>query len=126
MSLEAEMLLETSALRSGYGSSVVVHDLDLNVTAGEVVAVMGRNGVGKSTLLKTLMGVLGAGGGSIAFNGHDVTRWTAHRRARAGIGYVPQGREIFPFLTVAENLYIGLEARNRSRDQAPPWLFERK
>ena len=124
MSLEAEMLLETSALRSGYGSSVVVHDLDLNVTAGEVVAVMGRNGVGKSTLLKTLMGVLGAGGGSIAFNGHDVTRWTADRRARAGIGYVPQGREIFPFLTVAENLYIGLEARNRSRDQAPAWLFE--
>ena len=118
------MLLETSALRSGYGSSVIVHDLDLQVNAGEVVAVMGRNGVGKSTLLKTLMGVLGAGGGTITFGGDDVTRWHADRRSRAGIGYVPQGREIFPFLTVSENLYIGLEARSRSRDQAPPWLFE--
>jgi urea transport system ATP-binding protein len=124
VSREREVLLETSALRSGYGSSVVVHDLDLQVAAGEVVAVMGRNGVGKSTLLKTLMGVLGASGGSIAFGGDDVTRWAADRRSRAGIGYVPQGREIFPFLTVSENLYIGLEARRRSRSQAPAWLFE--
>ena len=118
------MLLETSGLRAGYGSSVVVRDLDLAVAPGEVVAVMGRNGVGKSTLMKTLVGVLGAGGGSISFDDEDVTRWTADRRSRAGIGYVPQGREIFPFLTVAENLYLGLEARSRTRGDSPPWLFE--
>ena len=118
------MLLETRGLRAGYGSSVVVHDLDLAVAPGEVVAVMGRNGVGKSTLMKTLMGVLGASGGSITFAADDVTRWTADRRSRAGIGYVPQGREIFPFLTVAENLYLGLEARSRTRNHSPPWLFE--
>ena len=119
------MLLETRALRAGYGSSTVggggVHDLAVNVAAGEVVALMGRNGVGKSTLMKTLVGVLAARGGSISFNGADVTGWAAHRRSRAGIGYVPQGREIFPFLSVAENLFLGLEARGGSRDRAPAW-----
>jgi urea transport system ATP-binding protein len=118
------MLLETHALQAGYGSSTVVHDLDLKVAAGEVVAVMGRNGVGKSTLMKTLVGVLGARAGTITFNGADVTGWTADRRSRAGIGYVPQGREIFPFLTVAENLFLGLEARGGSRDRTPPWVYE--
>ena len=118
------MLLETHALRAGYGSSTVVHDLDLKVAAGEVVAVMGRNGVGKSTLMKTLVGVLGARAGTIAFNDTDVTGWTADRRSRAGIGYVPQGREIFPFLTVAENLFLGLEARGGSREDTPPWVHE--
>ena len=118
------MLLETRALQSGYGSSTVVHDLDLTVAGGEVVAVMGRNGVGKSTLMKTLMGVLNARAGSIVFDATEVTGWTADRRSRAGIGYVPQGREIFPFLTVAENLFLGLEARGGSRDQTPAWLYE--
>ena len=118
------MLLETLGLQAGYGSSTVVHDLDMRVAAGEVVAVMGRNGVGKSTLMKTLVGILDARGGTIAFSGGEVTRWSADRRSRAGIGYVPQGREIFPFLTVAENLFLGLEARGSSRAQAPAWVFE--
>ena len=118
------MLLEARGLQAGYGSSAVVRDLDLAVAAGEVVAVMGRNGVGKSTLMKALVGLLAARGGSIAFNGGEVTRWSADRRSRAGIGYVPQGREIFPFLTVAENLFLGLEARGGRRSQAPAWVFE--
>ena len=118
------MLLETRGLQAGYGSSIVVRDLDLQVAAGEVVAVMGRNGVGKSTLMKTLVGILEARAGSIAFNGGEVTGWRADRRSRAGIGYVPQGREIFPFLTVAENLFLGLEARGRARNQAPAWVLE--
>ena len=118
------MLLETRALRAGYGSSTVVHDLAVNVAAGEVVALMGRNGVGKSTLMKTLVGVLAARAGSITFNSADVTGWAAHRRSRAGIGYVPQGREIFPFLSVAENLFLGLEARGGSRHRAPAWVWK--
>ena len=118
------MLLETRGLQSGYGGSTVLHGVDLAVTAGEVVAVMGRNGVGKSTLMKTLMGVLATRSGAISFDGTDVTGWTADRRSRAGIGYVPQGREIFPFLTVAENLFLGLEARGGSRADTPEWLYE--
>ena len=110
------MLLETRALRAGYGSSTVVRDLELQVAAGEVVALMGRNGVGKSTLMKTLVGVLAARAGTITFNGADVTGWTADRRSRAGIGYVPQGREIFPGITVLENLRMG--ARTRGREEA--------
>lgn len=118
------MLLETRGLQAGYGSSAVVHDLDLAVAAGEVVALMGRNGVGKSTLMKTLVGILAARRGAITFNGAEVTGWSADRRSRAGIGYVPQGREIFPFLTVAENLFLGLEARGGARSQAPAWVLE--
>lgn len=118
------MLLETRGLQAGYGSSIVVRDLDLQVAAGEVVAVMGRNGVGKSTLMKTLVGILAARAGSISFNGGEVTGWRADRRSRAGIGYVPQGREIFPFLTVAENLFLGLEARGGARSRAPAWVLE--
>ncbi len=118
------MLLETRGLQAGYGSSTVLHGVDLAVAPGEVVAVMGRNGVGKSTLMKTLIGVLAVRAGDITFTGADVTGWTSYRRARAGIGYVPQGREIFPFLTVAENLLLGLEARGRSRDEMPAWLYE--
>ena len=118
------MLLETRGLQAGYGSTAVVHDLDMAVAAGEVVAVMGRNGVGKSTLMKTLVGILAARRGAIAFNGGAVTGWSADRRSRAGIGYVPQGREIFPFLTVAENLFLGLDARRGSRSRAPAWVLE--
>jgi urea transport system ATP-binding protein len=92
-----------------YGQSVVVHDINLEVVPGQVVALMGRNGAGKTTLLKSIIGAMSFRRGSMFLDGRDVTRWRSYQRARAGIGYVPQGRGIFPFLSVYENLMIGLE-----------------
>ena len=97
-------MLTVERLDVAYGESQVVWSMDLDVPAKSVVCLMGRNGVGKTTLLKTVMGLLPARAGRIMFDGADVTRWPSDRRARAGIGYVPQGREIFPHLTVEENL----------------------
>jgi urea transport system ATP-binding protein len=99
-------MLSVERLDVAYGSSQVVWGVDLTVGAREVVCLMGRNGVGKTTLLRTVMGLLPARGGRVTFDGVDVTRWSADRRARAGIGYVPQGREIFPHLSVEENLRV--------------------
>jgi urea transport system ATP-binding protein len=99
-------MLAVERLAAAYGGSQVLWDLDLHVGFGEVVCLMGRNGVGKTTLLKTIMGLLPPRGGRVVLDGVDVTRWSADRRARAGIGYVPQGREIFPHLSVLENLRV--------------------
>jgi urea transport system ATP-binding protein len=99
-------MLSVERLDVAYGSAQVVWGVDLRVGAREVVCLMGRNGVGKTTLLRTVMGLLPARGGRVTFDGADVTRWSADRRARAGIGYVPQGREIFPHLSVEENLRV--------------------
>ena len=99
-------MLSVERLDAAYSGSQVLWGVDLHVGAGEVVCLMGRNGVGKTTLLKTVMGLLPARGGRVVFDGTDVTRWSADRRARAGIGYVPQGREIFPHLSVLENLRV--------------------
>jgi urea transport system ATP-binding protein len=97
-------VLAIEGLDAAYGESQVLWGVDLAVPAGSVVCLMGRNGVGKTTLLRVTMGLMPARAGRVKFDGQDVTRWTSDRRARAGIGYVPQGREIFPHLTVAENL----------------------
>jgi urea transport system ATP-binding protein len=97
-------MLSVERLDVAYGGSQVLWGVDLEVPKGSVVCLMGRNGVGKTTLLRTAMGLLPARAGRVTFDGADVTRWAPDRRARAGIGYVPQGREIFPHLTVAENL----------------------
>ena len=99
-------MLGVERLDAAYGGAQVLWGVNLGVGAGEVVCPMGRNGVGKTTLLKTVMGVLPARGGRVTLDGVDVTRWSADRRARAGIGYVPQGREIFPRLSVLENLRV--------------------
>ena len=109
-------MLSVEALDAGYGGSQVLWGVDLSVSTGQVVCLMGRNGVGKTTVLKTIVGLLPARGGRILVNGVDVTRWSADRRARAGIGYVPQGREIFPHLTVEENLRVSLLGCGRARD----------
>jgi urea transport system ATP-binding protein len=101
-------MLQIEALDAGYGGSQILWSVNLSVTSGQVVCLMGRNGVGKTTLLKTIMWLLPARGGRIALDGVEVTRWSPDRRARAGIGYVPQGREIFPHLTVEENLRMSL------------------
>jgi urea transport system ATP-binding protein len=102
-------LLALSNVSIAYGESVVVHGITLDVRAGQVVALMGRNGAGKTTLLKAIIGVLRPRRGALSLDGQEITTWPAYRRARAGIGYVPQGRGIFPYLTVLENLLIGLE-----------------
>ena len=99
-------MLTVERLDVAYGGSQVVWGVDLSVGFGEVVCLMGRNGVGKTTLLKTVMGLLPARAGGITFDGADITRWSPDRRARAGIGYVPQGREICPHLSVEENLRV--------------------
>jgi urea transport system ATP-binding protein len=99
-----------------YGESQILHSVALDVPDDQVVSLMGRNGVGKTTLLKTIMGVLRPRAGRILLGGDDVTRRLPNQRAQAGIGYVPQGRGIFPYLSVYENLLMGLEAMPRGLD----------
>ena len=103
-------LLEIRGLNTYYGESHILRDVDLTVNAGEMVCLIGRNGVGKTTLLKSLIGLLRPRRGEIALNGAALDRQAPHQRARAGVGYVPQGREIIPQLTVEENLMLGMEA----------------
>ncbi len=107
-------MLEVEAVHAGYGPVPVLNGASLRVAAGERVVIIGRNGVGKTALLRALMGFLRCRSGQIRLGGRDVTRLPAHARARLGLGYVPQGREIFPALTVRENLAMGGVARGRS------------
>jgi branched-chain amino acid transport system ATP-binding protein len=103
---ERGLQLELAGVRAGYGATVVLEAFDLRIGRGECVALLGRNGVGKSTLLATIMGHATLQGGAIRFAGEDIGRWRPHRRARAGLGWVPQEREIFPSLTVQDNLAV--------------------
>jgi len=105
----AAAILSLRGLKVSYGESVVVQDLNLDVMPGQVVCLMGRNGAGKTTTMKAITGAMPARAGAVSVDGSDAKRWPAYRRARSGIAYVPQGRGIFPFLTVMENLLIGLE-----------------
>jgi len=106
-------VLTIEKLNQYYGESHTLWDVDLEVPAGGCTCLMGRNGVGKTTVLKTVMGLLEARSGMIRFDGRDIGGEPTERRARAGIGYVPQGREIFPLLTVEENLRIARTAAGR-------------
>jgi urea ABC transporter ATP-binding protein UrtE len=101
-------LLTVEGLRSGYGGKPVLQGVDLSVRDREVTAVIGRNGVGKSTLMKAVIGLLPTTEGTIRFNGANIGAETPHARARRGIGYVPQGRDVFPRMSVEENLRVGL------------------
>ena len=103
-------MLQIKGLNTYYGESHILRDVDMNINQGEMICLIGRNGVGKTTLLKSLIGLLTPRRGEIIFNGDLVNRKRPHQRARSGIGYVPQGREIIPYLTVEENLQLGLEA----------------
>ncbi|WP_038004608.1 urea ABC transporter ATP-binding subunit UrtE [Synechococcus sp. W2B2] len=120
-------LLEIHGLNTYYGESHILRDVDLTVKAGEMVCLIGRNGVGKTTLLKSLIGLLRPRRGEIVFNGDCLDRQAPYQRARAGLGYVPQGREIIPQLTVEDNLSLGMEALpgglrgNRSID---PFVYD--
>jgi urea ABC transporter ATP-binding protein UrtE len=106
-------MLEVLDLHAGYGAIPVLAGVSLRVAAGEFTGVLGHNGMGKSTLLKTLIGVLPATSGRILLEGEDITRTPCHERARRGLGYVPQGREIFPGLSVLDNLRFAVAARGR-------------
>ena len=111
-------MLRVEGLNHYYGGSHTLNDISFEVAAGTCTAVLGRNGVGKSTLLKSLMGVEPVRSGTITFDGRDITHAAPHTRARLGLGYVPQGREIFPRLTVEENLLTGL-AGQKTREIDP-------
>ncbi len=100
-------ILAAVKLRSGYAAGDVLQDISIEIRRGEIVGVLGRNGVGKSTLMRTLIGLLPARAGRIVFHGEDITRERADLRARRGMGYVPQGREIFPHMSVLDNLRMG-------------------
>jgi len=117
-------VLAVKTLNQFYGGSHTLWDVNLNVTPGSRTCLMGRNGMGKTTLLKCIMGLLPATNGGITFEGTDLMRCTAEERARLGIGYVPQGREIFPQLTVEENLRVGLGIRKNGARSIPGRIYE--
>ena len=106
-------MLAAKGIELSYGASLCLRGVDLEAEPGRITCVLGRNGVGKSSLMRAIMGLEKVSGGTITWEGRDITRLPAAERARAGIGYVPQGREIFPFLTVRENLETALAAAPR-------------
>jgi urea transport system ATP-binding protein len=108
-------MFNVANLGSGYGQSEVIHDINLHAEKQEIVAIMGRNGMGKTTLFKTLMGILPARHGSIAIDGVELAGMESHRRVASGVAYVPQGRMIFPGMTVLENIQTGLPAAARGK-----------
>lgn len=117
-------MLIINDVESGYGESMVLRGVNMKVEPGQVVCLMGRNGVGKTTLMKTIMGLIKAKRGTISYGGRDMTQATPDRRAKAGIGYVPQGRDIFPQLTIEENLLLGLEASSPRKHSVPETVYD--
>jgi branched-chain amino acid transport system ATP-binding protein len=113
-----DVLLSVTGLRSGYGNITVLHDLDLHLNEGELVAVLGANGAGKSTLLKAILGLLPCMAGSIRYAGRDMAAMPVAQRIRLGLGAIPEGRQLFGDMTVFENLALGLYAQRPFR--APP------
>ena len=123
MADERGALLQVEGLNQYYGGSHILRGVSFQARQGEVTVVLGRNGVGKTTLLKSLMGVVPVKAGSVALDGADITTATPYQRVRLGLGYVPQGREIFSRLTVKDNLLMGL-APKPGGSPIPPELFE--
>ncbi|SFK26569.1 ABC transporter ATP-binding protein [Falsiroseomonas stagni] len=117
-----DLVLDVTGLKAGYGPAEILFGVDLTLRRGEVAALMGRNGAGKSTTMKAIMGMLPPRAGRIRFAGADITGWAPYRIARAGLGYVPEDRRIFTDLTVAENLEVG---RRPARGGRAPWTPER-
>jgi len=117
-------VLTVQTVNQFYGGSHTLWDVDISVTPGSRTCLMGRNGMGKTTLLKCIMGLLPVTNGGITFNGTDLLRCAAEERARLGIGYVPQGRDIFSHLTVEENLRVGLGIRRKGARSIPERVFE--
>jgi branched-chain amino acid transport system ATP-binding protein len=122
--MPTDTLLELNGLRTGYGTSPILQGIDLKVNAGEIVAVIGRNGVGKSTMMRCLIGQLRVWAGSIRFNGNDISSLMPERRAQLGFGYIPQGREVFARMTVEENLTVGEMVGDRSAKKLYDMVYE--
>jgi len=125
--MSAGVLLEAKGLAAWYGAAQILYDVNLEVKRGEVVALMGRNGAGKSTTLKTLIGMLAKRSGNINFLGHDISKTEPHVAARLGLGFVPEDRRVFTDLTVMENLEVGKQPERRWSDGTaiPRWTPER-
>jgi branched-chain amino acid transport system ATP-binding protein len=125
--MSAECLLKTRQLSAWYGAARILYDLDIEVCRGEVVALMGRNGAGKSTTLKAIMGMLARRSGQIEFLGHSISAAPPHQVARMGLGYVPEDRRVFTDLTVLENLSVGRQGPRQFPDgtPAPFWTHEK-
>jgi urea transport system ATP-binding protein len=117
-------MLAVNNIDAFYGTSHILHGISLGVDNGGMMAVLGRNGAGKTTLLRSIIGLNPPRSGSIIYDGTDITRMKSHRRAHLGIGYVPQGREIIPDLTVEENLKLAVVASGRRRNGIPEFVFE--
>ncbi|MBX6324021.1 MAG: ATP-binding cassette domain-containing protein, partial [Rhodospirillaceae bacterium] len=117
-------MLEVQSINTFYGTSHILHGISLRIGDGEMFSVLGRNGAGKTTLLRSIMGLNPPRGGSISFKGREVSRMRTHERCHFGIGYVPQGREIVPDLTVRENIELALLGRGRRRADMPGWVFD--
>jgi urea ABC transporter ATP-binding protein UrtE len=118
------MILNVSNLASGYGRIPVLHGISFSMEEGECIGVWGHNGMGKTTLLSSLLGYQPATEGSIQFNGKDVTKTSTHDRARSGMGLVPQGRQIFPALTVMENMQMGSAVKGNKADNITEEVIE--
>jgi branched-chain amino acid transport system ATP-binding protein len=119
------MLLDVKDLNTYYGESHALQDISLNVDEGEIVALLGRNGMGKSTALKSIMGMLKPRSGKVVFDGQEMTGQRPHKVARAGIGYVPEERRIFPNLTVLDNLLIAVKGGKIDTSDPNAWTVER-
>ncbi len=117
-------MLELSGINQYYGGSHILSDVHLSVGAGELICILGRNGVGKTTLMRSIMGMVGIKSGAMTFAGQTITQHTTEQRARAGIGFVPQGREIFPLLTVEENLKLALAGRRDKIRKIPSQIHD--
>ena len=117
-------MIELENVNQRYGGTQILWDLNLTINEGECNCIMGRNGVGKTTLLKCIMGLLPIANGKIIYDGTEIQKQAAETRAHQGIGYVPQGRDIFPLLTVEENLRIGLQSRTDGLKHIPDRIYE--
>lgn len=117
-------MLHVDSLCAYYGESIILKDVNLTAETGKVTCLLGRNGVGKTTFLKSVMGLVKTPKGRVYLNNEDITQLPTYKRAQKGIGYVPQGRDIFPQLTVYENLILGLERSNYKKEFVEDEIFE--
>ena len=117
-------LLELNNITAGYGQTPVLFDVDMTVNEGDMVCLLGRNGVGKTTLLRSIIGLNKIDRGSLTFDSKNITKAPTYRRSRYGIAYIPQGREIIPYLSVLDNLKLGFTASGKSSKRIPSEIFE--
>ncbi len=117
-------MLQVENISSGYGALPVIHDVTFSLEKGETLVILGRNGVGKTTLLKTIMGIVETTSGNVALNGESIVQRHSYQRAHAGLSYVPQGKGIFPQLTVEENLLVGLRSRADRANAIPDHILD--